>query len=39
MNRDDLIKAYRENAASWPALVGVYAILIGGMLLSAHMIM
>ena len=39
MNRDDLIKAYRNNAASWPALVVVYAIIIGGMLLSAQAIL
>lgn len=39
MNRDDMIKAYRNNAASWPALLVVYAIVIGGMLLSAHAIL
>ena len=38
MNRDEWIKAYRENSASWPALVGVYAIIIAAMLLSANAI-
>jgi hypothetical protein len=39
MNKDDLIRAYRENAGSWPAIVGVYAILVGGMALSASFIL
>jgi hypothetical protein len=39
MNRDDLIKAYRDNGASWPALVGLYGLLIGGMILSAQAIL
>ncbi len=35
MNRDDMIREYRMNAASWPALLVVYGILVGGLLLSA----
>ena len=36
MNRDDWIKTYHNHAGSWPALVGVYVLLICGMLLSAN---
>lgn len=39
MTKDDLIRAYRENAGSWPAIVGVYAILLAGMGLSAAAIL
>jgi len=39
MNKDDLIRAYRENAGSWPAILGVYAILIAGMAASASAIL
>jgi hypothetical protein len=39
MNRDEWIKAYRDKSASWPALVVVYGIIIGGMMLSAQAIM
>jgi len=35
MNRDDLIREYRMRGASWPALVGVYAIIVGTMVFSA----
>jgi hypothetical protein len=35
MNRDDLIREYRMRGASWPALVGVYAVIVGTMVLSA----
>lgn len=38
MNRDEWIKTYRNNAASWPALFVVYGIIIGGMLVSAQAI-
>ncbi len=34
MDRDAWIRAYRNNAASWPALLVVYAILVGAMVLS-----
>ena len=35
MTRDELIREYRMRSASWPALVGVYAIIVGTMILSA----
>lgn len=38
MNRDEWLKAYHNNSASWPALVGVYAMIIAAMLLSANAI-
>lgn len=38
MNRDDLIRAYNANYGSWPALVLVYAILVGTMVMSASAI-
>lgn len=38
MNRDEWIKAYHNNAGSWPALVGIYALIIATMVLSAQAI-
>jgi len=35
MTRDQLIREYRLNGASWPALVGVYGIIVGGMVMFA----
>jgi hypothetical protein len=35
MTKDDMIRAYRVNSASWPAIVGLYAVLVGGMVFSA----
>lgn len=35
MDKDDLIRMYRNNAASWPAVVGLYSILVGGLIASA----
>jgi hypothetical protein len=35
MNREDLIREFESRAASWPALVGVYGIIVGTMVLSA----
>ena len=35
MNRDDLIREHRMSGASWPALVGVYAVIVAAMVLSA----
>ncbi|MEM8796592.1 MAG: hypothetical protein AAGE61_13570 [Pseudomonadota bacterium] len=35
MNKDDLIREYRKRGASWPALAGVYSIIVGAMVLSA----
>ena len=34
MNRDDLIREHRMRGASWPALVGVYGVIVGAMILS-----
>jgi hypothetical protein len=39
MSRDDLIREYRMRGASWPALVGVYGLLLAAMLLSAMAIL
>ncbi len=39
MNRDDLIRSYRANASSWQVLVGLYAVLLGAMALSASVIL
>ena len=35
MKRDDLIKEMRVQAGSWQALVIVYAVIVGAMVLSA----
>lgn len=35
MTKDDLIREYNQRAASWPALLGVYLILVGVMAVSA----
>lgn len=35
MDRDKMIREFRANGASWPALVSVYAIIVGTMVLSA----
>ena len=37
MTRDDLIREYRTHSGTWPALVMVYAIIVGTMLLSGYM--
>lgn len=34
MTRDDLIREYRNRSASWPALVGVYGMIVGALVLS-----
>ena len=39
MNKDTLIREYRNRASTWHALAGVYAIIIGGMILSASAIL
>ena len=39
MNKDTLIREYRNRASTWHALAGVYAIIIGGMILSATAIL
>jgi uncharacterized integral membrane protein len=39
MTKDDLIRTYTNNSASWPAIVGVYAIIIGGLVFSASAIL
>lgn len=38
MTKDEMIRAYNRNAASWPALVFVYGIIVGTMVLSASAI-
>ncbi len=35
MTKDDLIREYNRRAASWPALVGIYVLLIGVMAFAA----
>ena len=35
LTKDTLIREYRNRAASWPALVLVYGILVGAMFASA----
>ncbi|MHA7775215.1 hypothetical protein [Roseibium sp. M-1] len=37
MTRDELIREYKEHSGSWPALVGVYAVLVGAMVLSGYL--
>jgi len=37
MTRDEWIREYKEYSGSWPALVGVYAVLVGAMLLSGYL--
>ncbi|EEE45773.1 hypothetical protein [Roseibium alexandrii] len=37
MTRDDLIREYRQHSGSWQAVVGVYALLVGAMVLSGYM--
>ncbi len=39
MTRDDFIREYRNRAGSWPALVGVYGIIVACMVLSAMAIL
>jgi len=38
MTRDDMIRATHRNASSWQVLVGVYAVIVAAMLLSASAI-
>lgn len=37
MTRDEWIREYRTHSGSWPALVGVYAVIVGAMALSGYM--
>lgn len=39
MDKDMLIREYRNRASSWHAVAGVYVIIIGGMVLSATAIL
>ena len=39
MDMDQLIREYRNRSSSWQALVGVYAIILGGLVLSANVIL
>jgi hypothetical protein len=35
MDRDDLIRELRSTGASWPALLGIYTVIVGAMIWSA----
>ncbi|ASP34214.1 hypothetical protein CHH27_13945 [Labrenzia sp. VG12] len=37
MTRDDLIREYKEHSGTWPALVGVYALIVGAMVVSGYL--
>jgi len=39
MDKDQLIRELRNRGASWQAVVGVYLIILGGMVLSASAIL
>jgi len=34
MTRDDLIREYKERSGTWPALVAVYGLILGTMVLT-----
>ena len=38
LTRDDLIRETRSRSASWPALVFVYGIIVGTLVLTANAI-
>jgi len=38
MNKDDLIREYKLSGASWPAIVGLYAVIVCGFFASAALI-
>ncbi len=38
MNKDDLIREYRMSGASWPAIVGLYAVIVVGFFASAALV-
>lgn len=38
MTKDDLIRAYNNNSASWPAIVGLYSVLVGALIATANAI-
>lgn len=35
MSKDDLIREYHERRGTWQALLGVYAVLVSSLILSA----
>lgn len=37
MTRDELIREYKTHSGTWPALVGVYGLIVGTMLLSGYL--
>lgn len=39
MTKDDMIRAYRNNSASWPAVVGLYSIIVGTLMVSANAVL
>ena len=38
LTKDDLIREYREHSASWPAIVGLYAVIVAMLFISASFI-
>lgn len=38
LTKDDLIREYNEHSASWPAIVGLYSVIVGMLFLSASFI-
>lgn len=39
MTKDQLIREYRNSSASWPAIVGLYLVIVGGLVASASTIL
>lgn len=39
MSKDDLIRHYRETRGTWQAVVGVYALIVSSLFLSASAVM
>jgi hypothetical protein len=35
MDKDNWIREFRSGGASWPALLGVYSVIVGAMIWSA----
>ncbi len=39
MDKDDLIRAYRNHSGTWPALLGLYGLVVAGFFASAYAIL
>ena len=39
MNKDDLIRRYNATRGTWQAVVGVYALIVSSLFLSAQAVM